>query len=76
MMPNRKKPGLDAIAPPPRRKSGNLAAPAEVGKVQFNVRIDPERATYAKVLAAKSGRPLNDLVEEALRLLQDKHGDA
>lgn len=73
-MPHRKKPGLDSIAPPPRRTSGNLAAPAEGTKVQFNVRIDPERATYAKVLAAKTGRGLNDLVEEALQLLEDKHG--
>ena len=74
-MPNSKKPGLDQIAPPPRRASGNLSAPAEGPKVQFNVRIDPDCATYAKVLAAKSGRQLNDLVEEAIALLKDKHGE-
>lgn len=69
-----KKRGLDQIAPPPRRASGNLARPAEGAKVQFNVRINSERATYAKVLAAKTGRPLNDVVEEALALLEEKHG--
>lgn len=69
-----KKKGLDAIAPPPRRKSGNLAQQPEGGKSQFNVRISTDRITYAKVLAAKTGRPLNDVVEEALQLLEDKHG--
>lgn len=69
-----KKKGLDAIAPPPRRASGNLSQQAEAAKVQFNVRISNDRATYAKVLAAKTGRPLNDLVEEAITLLEEKHG--
>lgn len=72
-MPDRKK-GLEGIAPPPRRASGNLSQQAESAKVQFNVRISNDRATYAKVLAARTGRPLNDVVEEALTLLEDKHG--
>lgn len=69
-----KKSGLEGIAPPPRRKSGNLSQQAESAKVQFNVRISNDRATYAKVLAAKTGRNLNDIVEEAITLLEDKHG--
>jgi len=69
-----KKKGLDAIAPPPRRASGNLSQQSESANVQFNVRISNDRATYARVLAAKSGRALNEIVEEALTLLEDKHG--
>lgn len=69
-----KKKGLEGIAPPPRRKSGNLSQQAESANVQFNVRISNDRATYARVLAAKTGRGLNEVIEEAITLLEDKHG--
>lgn len=74
MMTKGKKPGLDKIAPPPRRASGNLAQQPKGSKVQFNTRIEHDLAIYARVLAARTGRPLNDVVEEALTLLRDKHG--
>lgn len=75
------KRGLDAIAPPPRPRAGaapaaTFSAPADSAKAQFNVRIAQEKAVYARVLAAKTGRQLNEVVEEAIALLADKYGDA
>lgn len=76
-----KKQGLDAIAPPPRPREGAapsaaFSAPADSAKAQFNVRIAQEKAVYARVLAAKTGRQLNEVVEEAIALLEEKYGEA
>lgn len=64
--------GLAAMPPPPRKDkpSPDLKAPAPSEKVQFNVRIHAERAIFARVLAAKTGRTPGEVIEEALGLLE------
>lgn len=75
-----KKKGLDTIPPPPRpvKPTGKAAsqhdAPAAETREQFNVRITHGRKVFVNMLAAKLGRKPYEMVEEALDLLEAKHG--
>lgn len=65
------------IAPPTRAEKAPVPATSQrkaAELVQLNVRIPADRARYLRMLAADSGRPMQELVTEAVDLLEKKAG--
>lgn len=46
-----------------------------IDNVQLNVRVSKDHATYARVAAAKLGKPLSKVVQEALELHYNAYPD-
>lgn len=68
---------LDMIAPPPKKPAAvpALSAVKSTELVQINTRVSAERAAYLRMLAAKTGRKQQDLIERAVDLLRAEAGE-
>ena len=71
-------------SPPSERETlGNLNVPA-IGRgrprgdptVQLNLRVPPEMKKRVRLLAARDGHSLSELVMHAIALYEEKHGSA
>lgn len=71
------KKDLSQIAPPPRRSAAVPATSttAEHELVACNVRITADRATYLRLLSAKTRVSQRELIERAIDLLREQAGE-
>lgn len=69
---------FEAVALPPRNPKPAVPATSartEGERVAFNQRITAERATYVRMLAAKTGQKQYELLERAIDLLRAEAGE-
>lgn len=68
------------LPPPPEAAGGNLSLPAPHAREktdrteQLNVRVPPSIKKRVRMLAARDDVSLSDLIIEAVKLYEDKHG--
>jgi hypothetical protein len=70
-----RKSGKAPVAEPAQAKpKEGYAPPSRVGKITFAIHVDPAVKAQMKLIAAETGRTVQDLTSEALNVVFKAHG--
>jgi hypothetical protein len=74
----KKAKGMDAIAPPPANAKPAISPLSQThpeATIPVNVKISADRATYIRMLAARTRTTQKHLIESAIDLLRAQEGE-